>query len=194
MTQQQAAALWNMTNRIVSEKAPWYAVQTRPRCELLSTQLLAEKGYEVFYPAKGASGSAQRSVFPSYLFCRSTESSLGLIVTTPGVLRLLGRPGKPESVPDIEIAGVRMLLHSGLSMETGRSFAAGASVRIRVGPLCGLEGQIIRAAGRQRLAVSVRLLNRFVSVEVDPSWLEPRLEHGRSEPLTPSLVTFASGR
>src|SRR5262252_7447331 len=98
------------TSEIQSHETPWYAVQTRPRCEMASAALLKDKGYEVFYPARRMNNSTQRAIFPSYLFCRSTTSALGLIVTTPGVIKLLGRPGKPETVPDAEIAQVRRLV------------------------------------------------------------------------------------
>jgi transcription antitermination factor NusG len=161
-----------MTTEVQSQATPWYAVQTRPRCETASAALLTDKGYEVFYPTRPMKGAAQRPIFPSYLFCRSTTASLGLIVTTPGVIKLLGRPGKPESVPDGEIAHVRRLMDSGFPVEGGAGLTPGTRVRIRYGPLCGVEGQIIGDAGGQRLSVSVYLLQRFVSVALDPAWLE----------------------
>jgi transcription termination/antitermination protein NusG len=164
-----------------TEAKPWYAVQTRPRYEVTSAAFLMDKGYEVFYPTRRMKGSGDRPVFPSYLFCRSTTTSLGLIVTTPGVLKLLGRPGKPESVPDVEIAHVRRLIDSGLSVEGGSGFTPGTRVRIRCGPLSGVEGVIVGDAGRQRLTVSVYLLQRFVSVALDPLWLERPAETA-SEP------------
>ena len=50
---------------------------------------------------------------------------------------------------------------------------AGCRVRIRRGPLAGVEGDVIGTAEGARLAVSVCLLQRFISVNLEPSWLEP---------------------
>jgi transcription termination/antitermination protein NusG len=154
------------------QSAAWYAVQTRFRFEMVSATSLVDKGYEVFYPTCHGRGSTEWPLFPCYLFCRSTVHSLGLIVTTPGVIRLLGQRGKPESVPDVEIANVRCLMQSGLPMQDDSGFVAGTHVCISRGPLSGIEGQVTGEAGGCRLAVSISILRRFVSVALDRSWLE----------------------
>jgi transcription antitermination factor NusG len=46
-------------------------------------------------------------------------------------------------------------------------------VRIEFGPLVGLEGQVVFEKSRQRLVLSVHLLQRSVSVEIDRSWVRP---------------------
>ncbi len=168
-----------MNTAIENQQTPWYAVQTRPKWEKLSAGMLADKGYQVFYPARPAKGNMDQPLFPSYLFCRSTTDSFGRIVSTPGVIRLLGRPGHPECVPDAEITGVRQLLEAGMPMDEGIGLARGQRVRIRCGSLAGLVGEVLGEAGNQRLAVSICLLQRFVSVALDPSWLE--LETGREQ-------------
>jgi len=161
-----------MIAEIQPQSLPWYAVQTRARWEQPSAKLLAEKGYEVFCPTRPGRRSSE-PLFPSYLFCRSTNARFGLIVTTPGVLRLLGRPGHPESVPDAEIASVRRIVAAGLPVEGGVGLTVGSRVRISRGPLSGLVGQIVGSSGGQRLALSINLLQRSVSVLLDPSWLQP---------------------
>jgi transcription antitermination factor NusG len=154
---------------------PWYAVQTRSKCEKSSAAILASKGYEVFYPVRNT-GSREQPLFPSYLFCRAASDSFGRIVTTPGIVRLLGRPGRPEAVPDVEIASVRRLVEAGLPVQSGEGITAGTRVRIRRGPLTGVEGDVIGTAEDARLAVSICLLQRFVSVSVELSWLERVVE------------------
>jgi transcription antitermination factor NusG len=147
-------------------------VQTRTRWEQPSATLLAEKGYEVFCPSRKGKGSTEQPLFPSYLFCRSTAASLGRIVNTPGVLRLLGRPGHPESVPDAEIASVRRLVETGLPTAGDASFTPGSQVRVCRGPLSGVVGKVVGKTESRQLAVSVPILQRSVSVALDPSWLE----------------------
>lgn len=151
---------------------PWYAVQTRPKREKASATSLSEKGYEVFYPVR-KKGAIDEPLFPTYLFCRANSDTFGRIVTTPGVLRLLGIAGKPEVVPDQEIACVRRVMQAGLAFEAGIGIKAGDRVRINYGPLTGIEGDVVGAGDNRRLAVSLCLLQRSVSVNLEPSWLEP---------------------
>ena len=135
-----------MNTAIENQQTPWYAVQTRPNWEKLSAGMLADKGYQVFYPARPTKGNMDRPLFPSYLFCRSTTDSFGRIVSTPGVIRLLGRPGHPECVPDAEIAGVRQLLEAGMPVDEGVGLARGQRVRIRFA--CGSRRRSSRRGGK----------------------------------------------
>jgi transcription antitermination factor NusG len=155
---------------------PWYAVQTRQGSERITSTLLACKGYEVYYPVRPPADSRQRKespLFPSYLFCRSSGDILGLIVSTPGVVRLLGIPGKPEPVPEEEVEGVRRLLAVGRQVGAHYDTQPGTWVRIKKGPLSGVTGQVVGQAANRRLVVSVQLLQRSVSIALEPSWLEP---------------------
>ena len=49
----------------------------------------------------------------------------------------------------------------------------GNPVRIEFGPLIGLEGLVVVEKSRQRLVLSVHLLQRSVSVEIERSWVRP---------------------
>jgi transcription antitermination factor NusG len=161
-----------------SSAAPWYAVQTRPGSERLAATVLAHKGYEVYYPLRPEHNARKHKdapLFPSYLFCRSRANTLGLIVTTPGVMRLLGLPGRPEPVAEREIEGVRQMLEAGLAIDSHCQTAPGDWVRIEQGPLRGVIGQVVRQAENLRLVVTVQLLQRSVSIALEPSWLETGL-------------------
>ena len=49
----------------------------------------------------------------------------------------------------------------------------GEKVRIEIGPLAGVEGILVALKGSNRLVVSVSLLQRSVSVEINESWVIP---------------------
>ena len=74
----------------------WIAVQVRPQSEKMVALLLRYKGYEDFLPqyvenspSGSRKNSRERSIFPGYLFCRVTPAAHGLVVTTPGVIRIV---------------------------------------------------------------------------------------------------------
>jgi transcription antitermination factor NusG len=150
----------------------WYAVHTRNSAEFLAFGALAHKGYEVFlptYPARStpAAKRTERPLFPGYLFCRCSSDANGLIVTSPGVIRIVKFGKVAVPVSDEEIETIRRLVFSGLEIEPYVSFVAGAKVRVTAGPLAGIEGVCVSERGRTRVVASVSLLQRSVAVEVD---------------------------
>ena len=63
-------------------------------------------------------------------------------------------------------------------MEPHPYLQAGRYVRLRNGPLAGLEGTLIRKKEALRLVVSIEMLMRSVAVEVNASDVEPcRRQH-----------------
>jgi len=166
-----------------STKVPeaWYAVQTRPCAERSTAAILTHKGYEVFYPVRRRPHSPrlESPLFAGYLFCRTSKHVCGRIVTTPGVVRLLGIPGGPEPIPDEEVEGLRRMaeqsdpeVQSTLGTKVPE-LATAQRVRVLHGPLRGVVGQIVGEAPRRRFVVCVQMLQRAVSVTLDPRWLQP---------------------
>jgi transcription antitermination factor NusG len=88
---------------------PWYVLQTRSKMEKVVATGLVDKGYEVFLPLRLPEGNrhANEPLFPCYLFCRTRGKDFGQIVSAPGAVRLLGRPGRPEAITEAELESVR---------------------------------------------------------------------------------------
>jgi transcriptional antiterminator NusG len=114
----------------------------------------------------------RQPLFPGYIFCRYRPACRGDILTTPGVVRILGWGGEPEPVAEHEVEAIRTIVASGLAYRASDYLCTGDRVRLHSGPLKGLEGLVLSVKeGSYRFVVSVALLNRSVSVEVDGSWL-----------------------
>ena len=75
-------------------------------------------------------------------------------------------------IPDAEIDGVRRMIESSLRVEPCPHLKRGDWVRIRSGPLAGLEGILNRKKNSYSLVLSVELLQKSVAVEVDSSMIE----------------------
>jgi transcriptional antiterminator NusG len=155
------------------ELTGWFAVRTKTGCEQVATWLLNQKGYECLLPtyAERAETSCRvveknRPLFPGYLFCRLTELSIAKIVTTPTVLGIVSFGGKPASVTEEEIASLRAVMNSGLPREPLRNFSENTRVRIESGPLKGAVGTFLHSTRKGKFVVSIALLQRSVSVEL----------------------------
>jgi transcription antitermination factor NusG len=69
--------------------------------------------------------------------------------------------------------GIQALAASGLIPEPHPYVVIGERVHVESGPLQGVEGILVREKGRDRLVLSVNILARSVSVEVDRSFVHP---------------------
>jgi transcription antitermination factor NusG len=131
-------------------------------------------------------------LFPGYLFCRLDLDHRLPLLTTVGFLYIVSVGNKPAPVDEGEIAAVQFVVRSGFPAMPWPSLAVGQRVRLESGPLCGLEGVVIQEGMRDRICVSVTLLQRGVSVEVDRDWIRP-LSPARIPP-TDSSTAFPKSR
>ncbi len=161
-------------------KQRWYVVQVRARQEKLVQMQLQGKDHECFLPLYTTKKPGydrirqnENPLFPGYLFCRLDPVKRLPVLTTPGVMKIVGVGREPVPIDDSEIAAIHCVLISGLPARPYpyQHLQIGQRVCIERGPLSGLEGVIIRFKNHQRLIVSVRLLQRSVVVEIDSAVL-----------------------
>jgi transcription antitermination factor NusG len=172
---------------------PWYAIQIQARLGSIASATLRGKGYEEFLPLYRSRRrwsdrikELERPLFPGYLFCRFDVSDrLMPILTTPGVIGIVGAGKSPVPVDDQEIEAVRAVLRSGLMVQPWPFLSVGSRVYIEGGPLAGLEGIITNTDKVYRLIVSVNLLQRSVAVEIDREWARPVADR-----MGPRIVTL----
>ncbi len=128
-------------------------------------------------------------LFPGYVFCRFDHQERLPVLTTPGVYSIVGIGRAAVPVDDKEIAGLQTVMESGLPAEPWPFLRAGQTVHIDAGPLAGLEGILTEVRNRQRLAVSVSLLQRSVAVEIDRCWVTPVI-HPAARPPAHALASY----
>jgi transcriptional antiterminator NusG len=162
------------------EVFPWFALRLRSNYERITLTHLRERGYEEFAPfykiEKRWSDRVKQIdqfLFPGYLFCRFDPNDRLPILTVPGVVDVVGFGKMPEHIPDDEIERVRKMVESGLLVTPYPYVQVGQPVLIERGPLSGVEGILVEVKGKARLVVSVNLLRRSVSAEVDRNSIRP---------------------
>ena len=163
----------------------WLAVHTRHQHENLAARSLAYKGFEVFLPQytsvrQWSDRTKQLSapLFPCYVFLREGLEQQLRILTTPGVLDLVRFSGVPAIIPNTEIEAVRRIMVRRGQVEPHPFLKCGDWVRVKGGPLEGIEGILVRNKKQFRLVLSVQLLQKSAAVEVDAWSVEraPRCE------------------
>ncbi len=157
---------------------PWYAINVRTRWEHGVSEALARKGYEIFSPMytirhQLSEGHKQTHfpLFPGYLFCRLDVQNRLPILVTPGVRNIVGYGKTPASISEEDIASIKTVLKSALPFRPCTSLVPGDRVVIVRGPLMGAHGVLVQSPrAAPRLVVSIDILNRAVSVEIDSAW------------------------
>ena len=164
----------------------WYALHVKSRFEKYVTSQLEAKGYETYLPTYTSRRkwsdrikTISLPLFPSYVFSRFDVHARLPVVIIPGVIAVLGAGKSPIPVDALELSAVRQIADSQLHAQPHPYVAVGETVRVEVGPLQGLVGITVRTKGSDRLVVSLSLLMRSVSVEMDRSCVCPIREQTR---------------
>jgi transcriptional antiterminator NusG len=162
------------------EVYPWFALRVRSKHERIAATHLRERGYEEFAPSYKAQTqwsdrrkTMDRFLFPGYVFCRFDPQDRLPVLTVPGAVDLIGFGDGPTPIPDHEIEHVRTMMRSGLLVTPWPFLEVGQTVLLERGPLAGLEGILEDVKGKLRLVISIRMLQRSVSTEVDRNWVRP---------------------
>lgn len=159
---------------------PWFAVRVRSNYEHVVSTHLKDRGLEDFLPCYRAESQwsdrkkiIEKSLFPGYVFCRFNPNNRLPVLSVPGVVGIVGVGPVPSAIEEVEIERVRAMVRSGLSVIPWPYLREGDMVYIEKGPLEGLEGILQRVKGKFRIVVSLTLLQRSVSAEIDRTWVRP---------------------
>jgi len=162
------------------ESGAWIAAQVIAKRELSISHSLNSKGYETFVPTYSGRKKwsdrtkiVESALISGYVFIRQTSRIIhGPIVTTPGVIGIVGFGNRPALIDDVEIAQFRIVASSSLRAEPWPALEPGNPVKIARGPLAGIAGTVLHTRNKSLIIIAISLLNRFVSVRIDRSWLE----------------------
>lgn len=155
--------------------AQWFAVSVRPNHESVVKTMLEHKEYEVFLPLyrrrrmwSDRIKESSSPLFPGYIFCRFNPSVISApVVTTPGVIKVIGVGPTPVAVDDAEIDAIQKAVAAGFTVSPWPKFQPGSAVSIMSGPLAGVRGTVVRIKSQDELILSISLLQRSVVVHID---------------------------
>jgi transcription antitermination factor NusG len=157
----------------------WYALYTKHQHEKKAGAYLEKRGFEVLLPThRSANRWKDRTkiisvpIFPCYLFVRAALERKPDLLRAPGVFSMVGNSRGASAVSALEIDALRKITRSDARIEPHPYLKNGDRVRVRSGPLSGLEGILVRIKNTYRVVLSVELLQKAVAVEVDLSIVE----------------------
>lgn len=95
------------------------------------------------------------------------------VLKTPGVVRFIGlTPGEPEPVPAEQILSLKKMVDCKETLDPYPYLKEGNRVKIKSGPLAGVEGMLVERKGLHHLVLSVDILRQGVSIQVEAASVE----------------------
>lgn len=152
----------------------WYVFYLRPRAENMVCRILINLNYEVFCPETHAlriwKNRQKRKIklplFPNYLFVYTYAHELYSIKRLPHVVTYLTCGGKPSTISEGEIEGIRRILGLGFPVTVESKFSPGERVRIVSGPLKGYEGILVRQQSQTRFGIQLKAINHTIYIDI----------------------------
>ena len=154
----------------------WLAIYVSYKREVTVAKMLRQKGFEGYCPTSEVAKElhqglrAQRApLFPGYVFCRYDARVRSTIVSTPGVIRILR--SEPR-IDDRDMESVRLIERTKVRSMPCEYLLLGTRVRVRSGPLVGVEGILSRHKNKDRLVVSIDIIRNSIAVNIDANDVE----------------------
>src|SRR5436190_11636742 len=103
-----------------SDALPWYALRVKSNHEHVTKTVLRGKGYEPFLPSHRVRRrwtdrvkDTDRPLFPGYVFCRMDVADRLPVLSSSGVVGIVGIGKVPEPIEEREIDAIRAVIQSG---------------------------------------------------------------------------------
>jgi transcription antitermination factor NusG len=182
--------------------ANWFAAYTNSHHEKRVASHFGERQIESFLPLYAAlhrwknrcEVDLDLPLFPNYVFVHIDPRERVRVLEVPGVLSLVGFGRTLAPLSDFEIEALRSCAGQ-RKIEPHPYLVIGERVRIKAGPMTGMEGVLVRKKSNFRVVLALDVIMQCVAVEVDADDLEPAAKYagrvvlplgfaGRSHPRT----------
>lgn len=159
--------------------ARWYAAYTCAHHEKRVSKQLQDRDIDSFLPLyhsirrwKDRRKELELPLFPGYVFVHLASDDRLRVLQVPGVVRFVSFSGRPAALDNGEIESLKNGIANGIHAEPHPYLKVGRRVRVKHGPLAGMEGILVRKKDRFRVVISLDLIMRSVVAEVQAADLE----------------------
>ena len=152
---------------------PWCVLQVLTNHEKRVAQFLTVRSLEHYLPLytersrwTDRTVTLQRPLFPGYLFVRYAVGSRLALVSTPGVLKLLGNE-TVDTISSEEIERIRGALAEGYILRPHGGVCVGTRVRVRHGMFQGIEGIVTELRRKCMVVITLEAMEQCYSLEAN---------------------------
>jgi len=165
----------------------WYALTVKHHHEKRVAQALEGRGvqhylplYRSFHRSGGRMQPVLLPLLPGYIFASFDISNRLSVLTIPSVGSIVCIARAPAPIAASELQSIETIIQSNLNVAPHEPLFTGEQVSIDRGPLQGICGTVVANKANYRLVVSIPLLQRAVSAEVNLEWVRPVTKSARA--------------
>jgi transcription antitermination factor NusG len=155
----------------------WQVAHTRPRCEKKLAEYCERAGFAVTLPCyrsvrkyRGKTVVFQKPLFPGYVFLRLMPAQRQKVYQSNHVAGLLDVPDQALFAQQLD--DILRALETDLEVRLAPRISVGGRVRIKSGPLRGLEGWVEEREGMTMVLLRLDFIGQAAAVKMDASELE----------------------
>ncbi len=165
---------------MAADEPKWYPVCTYPKAEKKAYEALLNKGVEAYLPLQRQLKQwsdrkkwVDEPLIKSYLFVKVQEQQKTEVLMTKGIARFIYFSGKAASMPEQQIKDLRLLLTSPYELEvTEQALQQGETVKIKAGPLKGLQAEVIAYKSQKQLLLRLDNLGYSIIINAAASLID----------------------
>lgn len=157
---------------------PWYVAHTRPRCEKKLVEYCTREGFSTTLPLyrsvkkyRGKQVVFLKPLFPGYVFLKLEPHQRQKVYQSDYVANLLDVPDQAEF--DRQLRDILFALEQQVEVRLAPTIGPGMRVRIKSGPLQGLEGWVEARKGMVEVLLRLDFIGQAAAVRLDATDLEP---------------------
>ena len=151
---------------------PWHVLHVISNHEKRVAQHLGIRSVEHYLPLyrervkwTDRTVVAEKPLFSGYVFVRLEQQSKLSVISTPGVLRILGNDDR-DMVSSAELDKIRAGLACDMTLRPHPPVSLGTQVRVRQGAFAGVEGVVTELRHQCRVILTLSAVRQCFSLEV----------------------------
>ncbi len=156
---------------------PWYVAHTRPRCEKKLVEYCAREGFDTTLPLyrsvkkyRGKEVVFLKPLFPGYVFLKLLAQQRQRVYQSDYVANLLDVPDQAEF--NQQLQDILFALDQEVEVRLAPTIGPGMRVRIKSGPLQGIEGWVESRKGMVEVLLRLDFIGQAAAVRMDATNLE----------------------
>ena len=156
----------------------WSVAHTKPRCEKKLVRYCKREGVDVTLPCyksahryRGKTVVFVKPLFPGYVFLRLTEEQCRIVHQSDCIANLL--VVTDQELFASQLQEILVALETDLEVRLAPSIGEGMRVRIKTGPLRGMEGWVEHRHGPNVVLLRLDFIGQAAAVKIEATELEP---------------------
>ena len=155
----------------------WHVAHTRPRCEKKLLQFCEREKIAASLPCypsahkyRGKTVVFQKPLFPGYVFLQLPAEKRGKALQSHHLAALLEI--SDQELFTRQLAEIRLALENNLEIRLAPAIGVGQRVKIKAGPLRGVEGWVEKRYGLTTVLLRLDFISQAAAVKLDANDLE----------------------